>query len=65
VLALAFITNPARGRGQPLLCAVVLGGGHKSGGYARSVQKPQPNCFDMKSVASINFLDCANSMKKE
>src|SRR6188474_3212447 len=34
VLALALITNPARGR--PLPCAVVPGGFHKSCGYARS-----------------------------
>jgi hypothetical protein len=50
-IALALTTNPDRGR--PLPCAVVPGGCHEPGGYARSVQKPQPNCFDVKSVDSM------------
>ena len=53
MLALALITNLARGR--PHLCGVVPGAGRKSGGYALSVQEPQPNCFDVKSVAPINL----------
>ena len=33
--------------------------------FPRSVQKPQPNCFDVKSVASINLFGLCQPNEKK
>lgn len=61
VLALTLITNPARGR--PLRRAVVPGGCHESGGYARSVQNLNRIVLIWNRLLQSIYPDCANPMK--